>query len=152
MYTSYRIQFKKLLKQKFLDCKACNVKLDKKVIKNEISLLLDKSAIINCKRSKGQFISPFFTVPKPDGSHRFIINRKRLNRYCYGSTVAGDVVRWAASSSLAHRRSSVELLPQCKVHRLYLLRGQGPRASGSSSLSVAARCPVDGRATATARP
>ena len=66
--------------------------------------------------------------------------------------VAGDVVRWAASSPLAHRRSSVELLPRCKVHRLHLLRGQGPRASGSSSLSVAAWCPVDGRATATARP
>ena len=55
-------------------------------------------------------------------------------------------------SPLAHRRSSVELLLRCKVHRLHLLRGQGPRASGNSSLSVAALCPVDGRATATARP
>ena len=61
-----------------------------------------------------------------------------------GSTTVG--------TPLENRRSPVELFPLCKVHTLHLLRGQGPHASGSSSLSVAAWCPMDGRATVTARP
>ena len=52
---------------------------------NEIELavnsLKDKGAIVEYKVEKGQFLSNCFTVPKPAGSVRFIINLKNFNKY-----------------------------------------------------------------------
>ena len=46
-----------------------------------IDNLLLKGAIEQCKPSKDQFLSSYFLVPKPDGSHRFILNLKKLNEF-----------------------------------------------------------------------
>lgn len=46
-----------------------------------INHMLDIEAIHKVDHCDGQFLSPIFVVPKPDGSGRFIINLKVLNNY-----------------------------------------------------------------------
>lgn len=43
--------------------------------------LLQIGAISKCQTVKGEYLSPIFLVPKPDGSKRFILNLKKLNSY-----------------------------------------------------------------------
>jgi len=50
-------------------------------MENSISELLRLGAIGHCKHSKGEFISSIFLVPKPNGTFRFILNLKRLNKF-----------------------------------------------------------------------
>jgi len=38
-------------------------------------------AVTECAPVTGQFLSPFFLVPKPDGSKRFVLNLKALNTF-----------------------------------------------------------------------
>lgn len=54
---------------------------DEILIHREIDKLLSKGAIVKCKPIEGQFLSPFFLVAKPDGSKRFILNLKTLNKF-----------------------------------------------------------------------
>lgn len=54
---------------------------DKINLKIAIDKLLDIEAIEKCSASEDQFVSPVFLVPKPDGSHRFILNLKKLNLF-----------------------------------------------------------------------
>ena len=49
------------------------------VIDLEIKKLLSKQVISPCEHCQGEVISPVFTRPKKDGSHRMILNLKRLN-------------------------------------------------------------------------
>ena len=51
------------------------------IIDKAINDLMDKGAVVECKKRVDQFLSPYFLVEKPDGSHRFILNLKRLNKY-----------------------------------------------------------------------
>lgn len=51
------------------------------LIQHEIAALLKKGAIEECRPTSRQFISKIFLVPKPDGSHRFILNLKQLNEF-----------------------------------------------------------------------
>lgn len=46
-----------------------------------IEVLLAKSAIRPCHYEPGQFLSSYFTIPKPDGSYRFIFNLHNLNSF-----------------------------------------------------------------------
>ena len=45
----------------------------------EIAQLLKKGVIQTCTHEVGEFISPIFTRPKKDGSHRMILNLKSFN-------------------------------------------------------------------------
>lgn len=46
-----------------------------------INKLIDKDAVQKCSPKIDQFISPTFIVPKPDGTYRFILNLKQLNKF-----------------------------------------------------------------------
>jgi len=46
-----------------------------------IAQLIVKNAVEECIEVHDQFVSPYFLVPKPDGSNRFIINLKELNKF-----------------------------------------------------------------------
>lgn len=50
-----------------------------------ISKLLATGAILETVPMDGQYISPVFLVPKPNGSFRFILNLKTLNQYIWNS-------------------------------------------------------------------
>lgn len=50
-------------------------------MREQIVTLLGKGAIQECQSESGQFISKICLVPKPDGSHRFILNLKQLNEF-----------------------------------------------------------------------
>lgn len=60
---------------------ACNSKSQIAIIDNCICDLLESKFISPCTPCEGQFLSPIFTVPKPNGTHRFILNLKQLNKY-----------------------------------------------------------------------
>jgi hypothetical protein len=55
--------------------------LEENFILGEITKLLISSAISISVDEPQQFLSTVFTVPKPDGSRRFVINLKSLNEY-----------------------------------------------------------------------
>ena len=50
-------------------------------VDTEVSNLLRKQAIEACDHEAGEYISPIFTRPKKDGSHRMILNLKSLNKH-----------------------------------------------------------------------
>ena len=52
---------------------------DIEVINQEVSKLLSKGVISPCDYSENQNISPVFTCPKKDGTHRMILNLKAIN-------------------------------------------------------------------------
>ncbi len=49
------------------------------IIDAEVNKLLDKGVVIKVKHEKGQILSNIFLRPKPDGTHRLILNLKKFN-------------------------------------------------------------------------
>lgn len=54
---------------------------EKLILSKEINKLLELGAISSCSPVCGQFLSSIFTVPKNDGTHRFILNLKAFNKF-----------------------------------------------------------------------
>ena len=52
---------------------------ESKIIESEINKLLVKGVIIPTTHEPGEFMSTIFLRPKPDGTHRMILNLKKLN-------------------------------------------------------------------------
>lgn len=52
-----------------------------KIIDEQISLMLDKFIIEQTTHHEGEFISSVFTRPKKDGTHRMILNLKKINEF-----------------------------------------------------------------------
>lgn len=77
----YKISFKKTPNQNVIPDEPIWNQKEFLNIKNEIKKLRSKGAIEKCKERKDQFISPYFLVPKPNGSCRFILNLKKLNKF-----------------------------------------------------------------------
>jgi len=50
-------------------------------IQSCLSRMLSIGAILKVESIAGQFLSPIFVIPKPDGTGRFILNLKKLNTY-----------------------------------------------------------------------
>lgn len=46
-----------------------------------INKLISIGAVSKCVPCKGQFISSYFLVPKPNGKDRFVLNLKKLNKF-----------------------------------------------------------------------
>ena len=56
-------------------------KAEQLVVEQEIKKLSSKGIIVKSPYEPGEFISPIFLIPKPDGSHRLILNLKGLNEH-----------------------------------------------------------------------
>ena len=53
---------------------------ERKIIHSEIQKLAGKKILSPCEARTDQILSPIFTRPKKDGSHRMILNLKNLNQ------------------------------------------------------------------------
>ena len=58
-------------------------KLETEIVSDLITKLINKAVIKECQPVEGQFLSNIFIIPKPDGSHRLILNLKDLNEFVY---------------------------------------------------------------------
>lgn len=79
--TGYKIPFSCTPSQQVIPKnKSFSVK-DSLEIDTSLKLLLNSGAITCCEPCEGQFLSKIFTVPKPNGGTRFILNLKELNKF-----------------------------------------------------------------------
>lgn len=76
-----KIPFDKVPFQKFEPSNPRFSKTELKHLKLSISKLLTSGAIKKCSDVSDQFISNIFLIPKRDGSFRFILNLKSLNKF-----------------------------------------------------------------------
>lgn len=77
----YRITFAKKVRQISIPVEPCFSEQESTLLKMAINDLIAKGAIVKCKPVKGQFLSSYFLVDKPDGGKRFILNLKKLNKF-----------------------------------------------------------------------
>lgn len=77
----YKIPFTQTPSQRFPPKEKIVSAMEREKIRREIKKLLLKGAIEECEECEGQFCSPYFLVPKADGSSRFIFNLKELNKF-----------------------------------------------------------------------
>ena len=66
---------------------------DPLIIAGEINRLLEKGVITKTSHCDTEFISTVFTRAKRDGSHRLILNLKKMNEY-----VSYPILKWSLSS------------------------------------------------------
>jgi len=79
--SGYKIPFIARPAQSSIPCNPKCTDKDKEFLINEISRLQCLGAVSISQYEKGQFISGIFSVPKPNGNRRFILNLKKLNQY-----------------------------------------------------------------------
>lgn len=79
----YKLPFKNLPEPQ-INCKVQEFNPEEKLfIIDELDRLMKMGAISLSEEESDQFVSPIFTVPKPDGKRRFILNLKKLNSYLH---------------------------------------------------------------------
>lgn len=79
--TGYKIPFKQPVIQRSLPLEHLFSSVEIQHMNLEIRKLLKCGAVKMCKDVSGQFISNVFLIPKNDGSFRFILNLKELNKF-----------------------------------------------------------------------
>lgn len=77
----YSIPFKETPVQTNVPQNKCFAKTEIIAIGQCLADMLKAEVISVCSPCENQFISPIFTVPKPNGKHRFILNLKGLNKF-----------------------------------------------------------------------
>lgn len=94
---------------------------------DSINKLLDLGAISPCNRSKNDFCSHIFLAPKPNGTKRFILNLKSLNKFVVTTHFKMEDYRTAAklvppSGFMANidLTEAYLLVPINRAHRKYL--------------------------------
>lgn len=78
MVTGYKLRFYKDPVQLY---EPTNPPYSKPDMLTSIQNLLHLGAIVPCNDCEGQFISPIFLIPKSNGTSRFILNLKALNKF-----------------------------------------------------------------------
>lgn len=98
-----------------------------RLLKDQINKLLKKGAMSKCNHSKGEFISPIFLTPKPDGSSRLILNLKDLNEFISPPHFKLEDVRTAkilmsnnCYFATIDLKDAFYLVPIAQKHRKYL--------------------------------
>lgn len=100
---------------------------DTLLIEKELLHLTTINAIKKCKPEPGQFLSDIFLVPKKDGSMRFILNLKNLNKYVYTEHFKMEDIRTATKlvtegcyMTNIDLKEAYLLLPIHQSHRKFL--------------------------------
>lgn len=78
---AYKLPFDKNPSQKHAPKQTRLSRLERKHYADSVEGLLKIGAIKQVRKCKGQFISTYFLRQKPDGSYRFILNLKSLNKF-----------------------------------------------------------------------
>lgn len=92
----FKIPFVELPFQEFVPSNPRFSKTELKHLKLSISKLLSSGAIKRCHDVPDQFISTIFLIPKSDGSFRFILNLKCLNKFIRPEHFKMEDIRTAA--------------------------------------------------------
>ncbi|XP_014233125.1 uncharacterized protein LOC106656583 [Trichogramma pretiosum] len=77
----YKIPFKKEPHQTGFKNRLIKDETEKQHIRRAIQKLVEKGAVVKTHKEKALFLSNYFVVPKPDGTFRFILNLKNLNKF-----------------------------------------------------------------------
>jgi ribonuclease HI len=96
-------------------------------VSEAVKPLLVKGAIVPVSDEEGQFVSKIFTVPKPDGTSRLVINLKPLNEYIEAPhfkmedyRTACNVIRTNCYLASIDLKDAYYLIPVAEKHRKYL--------------------------------
>ena len=63
------------------ECSRFEIPKNQPTIQDEVNKLLEKGVVVECEHEPVEYISPIFLRKKADGTQRFILNLKHLNKY-----------------------------------------------------------------------
>lgn len=125
--SGYKLPFNSLPTQRSAVLANTFQKVCKLEMKTVVNNLLNLGAVELCSPSKGQFLSPIFLVPKPDGTKRFIFNLKSLNRHIINHHFKMEDIRTAINlmypncyMTTIDLKDAYYVIPVHKMHRKYL--------------------------------
>lgn len=125
--SGYKIPFIKKPKATFnLYQKLFSIK-ENRMLSLTVKEFLSSGAISKCKYKKGQFLSPYFLIKKPNGSMRFILNLKKLNEFVFSPhfkledyKVVKNLISKDCFMSTLDLKDAYFSIPICKKHRKFL--------------------------------
>lgn len=122
-----KIPFLKRPKQLFIPKQQNFSASESGIIKKAVNKLLKLGAISRVQPCKDQFISHIFTIPKPDGSARLILNLKSLNHFIKNEhfkledqKVVSNIITPGCFMSKLDLKDAYLLIPIRKQDRRYL--------------------------------